>query len=111
MLKPDLHIGNVIAARIQEIGMTKAEFGRRISTSRQNVNTVLRKESLDGHQLFMVSMVLGIDLFAFYQKKLPEAIQETGGFQKPPINEIFSLTISSLDKMVIDRLLAWMNFE
>ncbi len=111
MLRPELHIGNEISARIKEIGMTKAEFGRRVNTSRQNVNTLLRKESLDGHHLFVICKVLDIDFFALYQKKLPRVIREPQGELNPSIQEFFSLTISSQDRLVIDRLLAWMNFE
>ncbi len=62
----DIHIGRLIEERIKEVGMTKAEFGRRINTSRQNVNTLLRKESLDTRLLKKIGRVLDYDFFRFF---------------------------------------------
>lgn len=62
----EIHIGRLIGERIKEVGMTKAEFGRRINTSRQNVNTLLRKESLDTLVLRKISQVLNYDFFRLY---------------------------------------------
>ncbi len=64
----DIHIGRLIEERIKEVGMTKAEFGRRINTSRQNVNTLLRKESLDTRLLKKIGRVLDYDFFSFFTK-------------------------------------------
>lgn len=64
----DIHIGRLIEERIKEVGMTKAEFGRRISTSRQNVNTLLRKESLDTKLLRKICRVLDYDFFHYFLK-------------------------------------------
>lgn len=49
--------------------MTKAEFGRRINTSRQNVNTLLRKESMDIQLLQKIGKVLQYDFLALYTFK------------------------------------------
>lgn len=62
----DIHIGRLIEERINEVGMSKAEFGRRINTSRQNVNTLLRKSSLDTVMLSNISKVLNYDFFKYY---------------------------------------------
>jgi DNA-binding Xre family transcriptional regulator len=63
---PDLHIGKLIAEVLDERGMTKAEFGRRIQTSRQNVNSLLRKKSLDTDYLLRICITLDFDFFAAY---------------------------------------------
>lgn len=55
--------------------MSKAEFGRRIGTSRQNVNTLLRKTSMDTSQLATICKVLSHDFFQYIerpQKELPK---------------------------------------
>jgi transcriptional regulator with XRE-family HTH domain len=57
------HLGKLIAHRLEEIGMTKAEFARRISCSRQNVSILLGKESFDTKQLMRMGEVLGTDFF------------------------------------------------
>lgn len=68
----DIHIGRLIEERINEVGMSKAEFGRRINTSRQNVNTLLRKSSLDTIMLSNISKVLNHDFFKYYTKGIKE---------------------------------------
>ena len=59
-----VHLGKMIAERLEEIGMSKAEFGRRIDTSRQNVNTLLRKKDMSVDQLLRISVVLDKDFMA-----------------------------------------------
>lgn len=61
---PNPTLGQMIAARLKAIGMTKAEFGRRISTSRQNVSLILKKESMDTKLLRKISEVLDHDFFS-----------------------------------------------
>lgn len=57
------HLGEMISKRLEEIGMTKAEFGRRIHCSRQNVSVILKKESYDTRQLMQIGEVLEMDFF------------------------------------------------
>lgn len=59
----EIHVGKLVEERIHEIGMSKAEFGRRISTSRQNVNTLLRKRVWDVEQLVSASKILNTNFF------------------------------------------------
>lgn len=61
-----IHIGRLIEEQLEKVGMSKAEFGRRINTSRQNINTLLRRESLDTDLLHNISKVLGHDFFQYY---------------------------------------------
>jgi transcriptional regulator with XRE-family HTH domain len=56
-------IGQFVAAVIEEKGMSKAEFARRIGTSRQNVSLILRKDSLDTWMLWRICEVLETDFF------------------------------------------------
>lgn len=56
-------LGRLIERRLQELGMSKAEFGRRISTSRQNVSLILRKESMDTKLLAKICSVLNYNFF------------------------------------------------
>ncbi|MEM6273537.1 MAG: helix-turn-helix domain-containing protein, partial [Bacteroidota bacterium] len=61
-MKPP-HLGQLIAARLRELGMSQAEFSRRIHTSRQNVNLILKKETLDSGLLFRISRILQMNFF------------------------------------------------
>ena len=59
------HIGSEIERRLIEMGMTKAEFGRRIITSRQNVSLILQKESMDTAALHKICRVLDHNFFQY----------------------------------------------
>ena len=48
---------------LTERGMSKADFARRIGTSRQNVSLILNKEHFDTELLWRISDVLDTDLF------------------------------------------------
>lgn len=74
----DLHIGKLIEAQINEIGMSKAEFGRRINTSRQNVNTLLAKDSIDLKRLALISKVLRYNFFT-HISEFPEKPEASAG--------------------------------
>jgi len=58
------HLGQAIEQRLNELGMTKAEFGRRINTTRQNVALILKKPSLDTELLWRIGIALKKDFFA-----------------------------------------------
>ncbi|MEM0996154.1 MAG: helix-turn-helix transcriptional regulator [Bacteroidota bacterium] len=60
-----VHLGKRIADRLQDLGMSKAEFGRRINTSRQNVSLILQKESLDTRMLEKICKVLDYNFFQY----------------------------------------------
>lgn len=57
------HLGERISQVLEDRGMTKAEFARRIYTSRQNVNTLLRREDISVWQLMHIGKVLGFNFF------------------------------------------------
>lgn len=64
---PDaLHIGKTIRKRLDEIGMTKSEFSRRIGTSPQNVYGIFKRSTIDTEVLKKISGVLDHDFFQYY---------------------------------------------
>jgi DNA-binding XRE family transcriptional regulator len=65
-----LHLGRLIALRMDELGMTKAEFGRRIGTSRQNMNSLLRKPLPSAEHIWQASVILHCDFFAAFSGTL-----------------------------------------
>jgi transcriptional regulator with XRE-family HTH domain len=56
-------LGPIIAQILEEKGMSKAEFARRINTSRQNVSLILKKEHLDTQLLWTICQALDSDIF------------------------------------------------
>ena len=65
-----VHIGDLITEKVREIGITKAELARRTNMSRQNVNSILKKPSLDTALLSRISKALHCNLFSAYENEL-----------------------------------------
>ena len=75
MVTTTLEIGRLIEEKLTEVGMSKAEFGRRMNTSRQNVNTLLRKEDMGILTLINASNVLKTNFFNAVQRHLPKELR------------------------------------
>lgn len=61
-----VNIGLAIEQRLNELGMSKSEFGRKIGIPQQNVNRILEKSSIDTEKLITISEALGYNFFAYY---------------------------------------------
>lgn len=59
-----MHIGKHIQAKIEERGLTVAEFARRLSCSRTNAYKIFAKPSVDAWVLMHISLILEHDFFA-----------------------------------------------
>ena len=59
----DCHIGKLIGLRIDQTGMSKAEFARRINRSPQNVQDLLTRNSVDTSLLIDICQALGYNFF------------------------------------------------
>lgn len=70
-----VHIGKIIKQKVDESGMSKSEFGRRINTSPQNVYGIFKRKSIDTDLLSKISDVLETDFFRYYSKTL-DAVEE-----------------------------------
>jgi len=57
------HIGKLILSRLADLGMNKSEFARRINKSRQNVQDIFKRESVDTDLLLQISKVLNYNFF------------------------------------------------
>lgn len=60
----EIHVGEVIKKRIEELNMTKSEFGRRAGISQQHVNRVLERETMETSKLVKICRILDINIFA-----------------------------------------------
>lgn len=61
-----LHIGKVVRKHLEEVGMTKSEFARRLETSPQNIYGIFKRKSIDTQLLKDISNVLNYDFFQYY---------------------------------------------
>ena len=60
-------VGQVIKERRQEVGMTKAEFARRLKCKPQNIDSLEMRKSIDFELAQKICMVLKFDLFESYR--------------------------------------------
>lgn len=56
-----VNIGLSIEQRLNELGMSKSEFGRKIGIPQQNVNRILEKASIDTDKLTSISEALNFN--------------------------------------------------
>lgn len=74
-----LHIGKLIRQHLEEVGMTKSEFARRISTSPQNIYGIFKRKSCDTELLRDISKVLNFDFFQYYSTSALIMDEKGGG--------------------------------
>ena len=79
-----LHIGKVIRQHLEEVGMTKSEFARRISTSPQNIYGIFKRKSIDSELLRDISRCLNFDFFQYYSTS-SLILDEKGGNGKTQV--------------------------
>lgn len=58
-----IHLGKLILAKLKEKKVSKSEFARRINKSRQNVQDIFKRESLDTNLLLEINKALNFNFF------------------------------------------------
>lgn len=62
-----IHIGQVVRSKVEERGMSKAQFARMLGIQRQNIEkTVFNKHSLDSDLMCAISEILDCNLFNYF---------------------------------------------
>lgn len=62
----EVHIGQEIKKRLDEMEMTKTEFGRLIDTPQQHVNRIFNRDTIDTGKLIKICRALNFNFFALY---------------------------------------------
>lgn len=62
----EVHIGQAIKKRIEELGMTKSEFGRLIGVPQQHINRILERDTMETKKLVKVCRALEFNFFALF---------------------------------------------
>lgn len=65
-MESDLHIGNIIRAKLLEKKMTVAELAKKINRSREATRDMLNKKSINTDLLLVISNALHYDFFKEY---------------------------------------------
>lgn len=80
-----LHIGKIIRQHLEDLGMTKSEFARRISTSPQNIYGIFKRKSIDTELLSEISRTLNYDFFQYYSSSAIVVDEEKAAYGKPQV--------------------------
>ncbi len=72
----EIHIGKLIKNRLQETGMTKSEFARRINKTSQNVYDIFERTTIDTGLLLKISIILEYNFFERYSLTLNNNLLE-----------------------------------
>lgn len=62
----DIHIGQEIKKRLDELQMTKTEFGRRIGVPQQHVNRIFDRDTIETKRLVKICHALDFNFFALF---------------------------------------------
>lgn len=65
-MKANIHIGQEIEARVNELRLSKTEFGKRIGVPQQNINRIFEKASIDTEKLIAICNALDFNFFDLY---------------------------------------------
>lgn len=87
MAQKTVHIGLAIEEKLQELKLSKTEFGRRIGIPQQNVNRILEKDTIDTGKLVQISEALKFNFFTLYCEEAPKVEVKTEGDYSPASDE------------------------
>ena len=62
----DLHIGSIIEDRIEKLGISKAEFSRKLQMPQSNASRLLKKKSMNTTRLQAICMKLNYNFFEVF---------------------------------------------
>ena len=70
----EIHIGQLIKKRLQETGMSKTEFARRINKTSQNVYDIFERKTIDTGLLHTISSILDFNFFEPYSLAIKTSV-------------------------------------
>lgn len=73
-----VNIGMNIEQKLNELGISKSEFGRRIGIPQQNVNRILEKPNIDTERLIAISEALEYNFFSDYSSEYNKVVASEG---------------------------------
>lgn len=70
--KKEIHIGLEIESRINQLNISKSEFGRRLGKQKQNLKRIFERSSIDTDMLLQISKILDYNFFRLYCEEIPD---------------------------------------
>lgn len=62
----NVHIGQAIQKRLEELKMSKSEFGRRIDVPQQHVNRIFERDTIETKKLVKICIALDFNFFSLF---------------------------------------------
>lgn len=62
----NIHIGQAIKKRLEELKMTKADFAKAIGTPQQHINRILERDTMETKKLIKICQVLNFNFFSLF---------------------------------------------
>lgn len=101
MAQMDVHIGLAIEEKLQELKLSKTEFGRRIGIPQQNVNRILEKESIDTRKLVQISKALNFNFFTLFCDEPKMEVHTEGDYS--PASKDGDISVIVGDSILAER--------
>jgi hypothetical protein len=79
----EIHIGQLIKKRLQETGVSKTEFARRINKTSQNVYDIFERKTIDTGLLYTISTILDFNFFEPYSLEVKNSVSFTVKLNDP----------------------------
>jgi transcriptional regulator with XRE-family HTH domain len=98
-------LGEVIKARVESMGISKAEIARRMKMSPANVHKIFKRTSLDIEMLRQFSAVLRYDFISHYHYLTANALS-AAGLPASPDHDSAAFYIRSLHRKIVQVLTA-----
>lgn len=102
MAQLTVNIGLAIEEKLQELKLSKTEFGRRIGIPQQNVNRILEKGTIDTGKLVQISEALKFNFFSLYCGEAPKVEVKTEG-DYSPASDSGDVSVIVGDAVLVER--------
>ena len=72
MLQKEIHIGNIIKAKLKEEGRSMSWLAKKIHYERANISRLLKRPCINTNLLLRIAKTMSHDFFAYYSETLLE---------------------------------------
>ncbi|MBD5236323.1 MAG: helix-turn-helix transcriptional regulator [Bacteroidales bacterium] len=62
----NIHVGQAIKKRLEELKMTKSDFAKAIGTPQQHINRILERDTMETKKLVKICQVLDFNFFTLF---------------------------------------------
>ena len=62
----NIHVGQAIKKRLEELKMTKSDFAKAIGTPQQHINRILERDTMETKKLVKICQVLNYNFFTLF---------------------------------------------